>query len=54
MDAVDQIHHIAKQVAAFHPVGESLEYRGDHIAPLAPAIVAAQGAQVGKQTGTTG
>ena len=49
-DAVHQVDHVAQQVAALHAVGEAPEHGRHHVAAVAPAVVAAQAAQVGEQS----
>lgn len=53
VDAIDQVHHVAQKVTAFHSVGETLKNGRNHVAPLASAIVTAQAAQIGEQAGAT-
>lgn len=54
MDAVDQVHHVAQQIAAFHAVRETLKDGGDDVAAFAPAIVTAQSPQIGKKADAFG
>ena len=52
VDAVNQVDHVAQQVAALHTVTQALEHRGDDIASRTLAVVTAQTLEIAEQSGT--
>ena len=53
VDAVDEVHHVAQQVAAFHAVDDAGKDGGDHVAAVV-AVGPLESLEVGEQAGAFG